>query len=182
MVKTAQPRPGAFPAPKKRDRTIQVPTPPGGKPWRPGRTARPEQTKSARLMMRMHPDLSEVLDLRAEEKGFSRAKLIEHILVGYLNSDPRNPRMSLIGKIDRDAPLPDVQRESNPHKFAERWQRFVTAHQALFGTAPPIDYADDIDRYWSPLTGDRTVEQDPEAAADTRATDWAAKKAAARKK
>lgn len=92
----------------------------------------------------------EVIDLRAAERGLSRSAFVELVMVGFLSSDPRNPKISAIGRIDRTQPTPLQQRKASPHKFAERWQRFTMAHQALFGTPPSTDWLDDLDAFWDP--------------------------------
>lgn len=142
---------------------------------RPGKLPDPEAAKSARLIMRMHPDLTEVLNLRAAERGMSRSKLIEQVLVGFLMADPRNPKMSPVGRIDRSQPTPLQMRESNPHRFAERWQRFVQAHQALFGMPPSTDWLDDLDAFWDPHEPDQI-------SIDAEAEETAADNAAALKR
>lgn len=119
-----------------------------------GPVAQPELVRSARMIMRMHPDLVDILDLRAAEKSMSRSKLIESVLLGYLQSDPRNPKLTTIGKIDDRAPTPLATREANPHRYAERWARFVTGHTVLFGAPPPTDWADEEERFWSPVSDD----------------------------
>ena len=135
-------------------KTTRGPMPPvnrdGSPRAKPGKVARPDDNKTDRLIMRLHPDVTALLDFRAEEKGLTRSKYVEQLLVGFLGSDPRNPRMNAIGKIDRAAAPPLAQREASPHRFAERWQRFVSGHSGIFGAPPPLDWSDDGDRFWSP--------------------------------
>jgi hypothetical protein len=120
--------------------------------------------RSARMIMRQHPDLVEVLDLRAREMRMSRSKYIETVMMLYLATDPRNPKISNVGKIDRSLPSPLAQRDADPHRFAERWQRFVAAHIALFGNAPPSDWRDESEAFWSPTDQSPPTEDDGEAA------------------
>jgi hypothetical protein len=144
---------------------------------KPGKTPRPDDNKTGRLMMRLHPDVNEILDLRAEEKGLTRSKYVEQLLVGFLGSDPRNPRMNAIGKIDRSGQTPLAQRDASPHRFAERWQRFVGGYSGIFGAPPPVDWSEDGDRFWSPNGAENRnspAGDDPETATDTRADTWAA--------
>lgn len=144
---------------------------------KPGKPARPDDNKTDRLIMRLHPDVTAMLDFRAEEKGLTRSKYVEQLLVGFLGSDPRNPKMNAIGKVDRTAPSPLAQREASPHRYAERWQRFTSGYSGIFGAPPPVDWSDDGDRFWSPAVenDNRTPGDDPETAQDTRADKWAAK-------
>jgi hypothetical protein len=126
----------------------------------------PDTARSDRLFMRIHPDMMELFDLRAEEKGMTRSKYVESILVGFMKSDPRNPKISAVGHIDRTAPLPEAMREENPHRFAERWQRFNTACTAVLGSPPPTDWYDETERYWRPTPVDQGVTETPEDAED----------------
>jgi hypothetical protein len=170
MVKSSQPRPGAFPRGPRPDINAD-----GSPRKRPGKTAKPDLVKTGRLITRMHPDLMEVIDLRAAERGMTRSRMIEQVMIGFLASDPRNPKMTAIGKIDRTAPTPLEAREANPHRYAERWQRFTTACQAIFNAPPHPDWVDDEQSFWSPYSGDDgPVPEDPHAAGDAeRAEKWA---------
>jgi hypothetical protein len=162
MVKNPQARPGAVPPvpPTKRGR---------------GKPPTPELSRTDRLIMRAHPDLVSVVGLRAAERGMTRSKFIEQLLIGFLAADPRNPKISAIGKIDFSAPEPLDQRKANPHRFAERWQRFVSANTSVFGTAPPVDWPEEPDRFWT--NPNEPAQEDPHAAGDAqRAAKWAAGK------
>jgi hypothetical protein len=121
---------------------------------KPGKVARPDDVKTDRLIMRLHPDVNALLDFRAAEKGITRSKYVEQLLVGFLGSDPRNPRLNAIGKIDRHGPSPLMIRADTPHKFAERWQRFVSGYSGIFGAPPPIDWNEGEERFWSPTLED----------------------------
>jgi hypothetical protein len=122
---------------------------------KPGKTPRPDDNKTDRLIMRLHPDMTALLDFRAEEKGLTRSKYVEQLLVGFLASDPRNPRLNAIGKIERSGPSPLMLRADQPHKFAERWQRFVSGYAGIFGAPPPVDWTDEERRFWSPVVDER---------------------------
>lgn len=96
--------------------------------------------KGDRIIMRMHSDLLEVLDERADEQGLTRSKYLFLLLAGWANADPRNRRVDRNGVYAENAPDPrDLQRE-RPMVFAERWQAFVTAHTVVMGSPPPRDW------------------------------------------
>ena len=123
---------------------------------------RPDMRRTNRLIMRVHPDLMDLFDLRAEERGMTRSKLVESILVGFLKADPRNPKISPIGQIDMTAPTPEEVRDDNPHRFAERWQRFIAACTAVLGSPPPVDWFDETERYWRDRPDPREPIEDPQ--------------------
>jgi hypothetical protein len=122
---------------------------------KPGKTPRPDDNKTDRLVMRLHPDVTAVLDFRAAEKGITRSKFVEQLLVGFLGSDPRNPKMNAIGKIERTGASPLMLRADHPHKFAERWQRFVSGYSGIFGAPPPVDWNEGEERFWSPVLDEK---------------------------
>jgi hypothetical protein len=96
----------------------------------------------------MHPDILEILSMRAAEKGVSRSHLVEQILVGLMKADPRNPRLDPVGRIVPDAESPLALRERSPVQLADRWRKFVTAHEIVIGAPPPQDWLDDPSTYW----------------------------------
>lgn len=102
---------------------------------KPGPVAKPDDAKTDRLVMRVHPDLMEILTERARECGINRSQYVEKLLIGWARLDPRNPRLDMIGKIDPAAPTPNELRRS-ALSFAERWQRFCTASMLLLGAEP----------------------------------------------
>lgn len=94
-------------------------------------------TREDRLMMRMHVELVELLNKRSAEAGESRSRFIEKILVGYLKSDPRNPRIDPWGRIDPTAP-PPLSARNDAIKFGERWSSWKELNVRL-GLPPPPD-------------------------------------------
>jgi hypothetical protein len=52
--------------------------------------------------MRVHLDLLELVDIRARERGESRSRFIERLLVAFLQSDLRNPKNRSLGLILSD--------------------------------------------------------------------------------
>ncbi len=139
----------------------------GRLPPRPSAEAASE-AKANRLTLRMHPDILEILSLRAAERGVSRSHLVEQILVGFMKADPRNPRLDPVGRIVPDFESPLALRERSPVQLADRWRKFATAHEIVIGAPPSQEWLDDERTYWDGIPhADRgPVEQEevPEAA------------------
>jgi hypothetical protein len=130
--------------------------PGGGFPRRYGPVAKPDQARGDRLTLRMHPDIMEILAMRAAERGVSRSHLVEQILVGFMRADPRNPKLDPVGRIAEGAEPPLALRERSPVQLADRWRKFVTAHEIVIGAPPPADWLDDPSGYWdAPAHADR---------------------------
>ena len=134
----------------------------GRLPPRPSAEAASE-AKANRLTLRMHPDILEILSIRAAERGVSRSHLVEQLLVGMMKADPRNPRMDAVGRIISDAETPLALRERSPVQLADRWRKFATAHEIVIGAPPSQDWLDDERTYWNgvPYADRGPVEQDP---------------------
>ena len=71
---------------------------------KPGKPPRPGEVRTEKLVMRVHPDLMELLTESAREKGVTRSAYVEQLLVGWVRLDPRNCRVDMIGKYAPDAP------------------------------------------------------------------------------
>lgn len=112
---------------------------PGPEPRPPG------DTKSDRIIMRVHPDLLDVIDERAREKDLTRSKYLSQVLVGWANADPRNVRLDAAGRRVEGAPDPRELQKKRTLLFADRWQRYVSAHTAIFGHPPPTIWFDEFD-------------------------------------
>jgi hypothetical protein len=110
---------------------------------KPGKKPSPGDVRTDRLVLRTHPDLMDVLTIRAREKGLTRSAYVEQLLVGWVRLDPRNRRIDMIGKYVQDAPDPEDVKKRSPLSFAERWQKFSSASQLLLGAPPPSDWFDD---------------------------------------
>jgi hypothetical protein len=104
---------------------------------KPGKPPRPGEVRTEKLVMRVHPDLMELLTESAREKGVTRSAYVEQLLVGWVRLDPRNRRVDMIGKYAPDAP---DQKKVSPFAFYERWRRFAEASRLLLGAAPPADW------------------------------------------
>jgi hypothetical protein len=132
---------------------------------KPGKLPRPEDVKSDRIIMRVHSDLLMILDARAKERGLTRSKYLEQLLIGWAKSDPRNWRLDSIGRRIPNLPAPRGLRKMDPLKFADRWQKFATAHTVLFGAPPPSDWFDQDDNYLpddlNPLASNYTPRREP---------------------
>lgn len=116
----------------------------GGFPRKkPGPTPKPDDAKTDRLMMRIHPDLMEVLSERARERGINRSQYIEKILIGWVNLDPRNMQLDQIGKRSATAPSPTEVRKRSALDFTDRWRKFCSASALLLGFEPPKIWFDE---------------------------------------
>jgi hypothetical protein len=120
------------------------------KEWIPGRGPPPkgDKTRSARLLIRVHPDLLPLVDVHAAERGITRSQLVEQVLVGFLRLDPRAPRISAIGQLEplpegtpppiptRPGAFPRPAVPPNPHLFLRRWDDFRKASELVTGYVP----------------------------------------------
>jgi hypothetical protein len=119
-----------------------------GRPRRkPGKPANPDDVRTERLSMRVHPDLAAILTARARERGITRSQYIEQLLVGWVKIDPRNPKIDAIGRIDVDA-APPLSMRLEPLKFGERWARLATVMEALLGMRPADEWIEDEHGYF----------------------------------
>ncbi|CUT14517.1 hypothetical protein BF49_5597 [Bradyrhizobium sp.] len=103
---------------------------------RPGRVRGPPgpDARDHRMMMRMHSGLVSLLDVRSRDRGESRSRFIEKILIAYLAADPRNPRLDAVGRLLDDGPA--VSRAGEPVKFGAAWSRWVALNEILFDWKP----------------------------------------------
>jgi hypothetical protein len=123
-------------------------------------------TRTERLVLRVHPNLMEILTVAAREKGVTRSAYVEQLLIGWVRLDPRNRRVDMIGKFDPSAPAPNDVKLRSPLSYAERWQKFATASQLLLGAPPPSEWFDDgedvrPDDYRRPPSSFENVEDGP---------------------
>src|ERR1700676_156159 len=109
----------------------------------PRKAADAGDTRTERLVLRVHPDLVEVLTERAREKGLTRSAYVEQLLIGWVRLDPRNRRLDMIGKYVADAPDPMDPKRMSTFSFQERWRKFNIASRLLLGATPPSDWFPD---------------------------------------
>jgi len=120
---------------------------------KPGPAARDDaDNRSERITLRAHDDLLKLLSLRADESGVSRSHYIERLLIRWLTADPRNPALDAMGRI-KPGVMPYDLRTKDPLKTAGQWQKFSTAHELLFGMAPPRDWFEEPESYWPAPVG-----------------------------
>jgi hypothetical protein len=114
--KTPAPKPGRLPRPKR------------------GRPPTGEDARDHRLMMRVHHGLVDLIDIRASERGESRSRFIERLLIAYLNADPRNPEIDASGRLMGDGAA--ISRTGDPVKFGAAWGRWSTINENIFDWKP----------------------------------------------
>jgi len=118
------------------------------KRMKPGPKIDEEDVRSERLTMRVHPDLMHILDVRSRERNMSRSAYIEQIMVGWIQADPRNPKIDSRGKIVDGAPTPLELMNNKSFAYAEKWAKFNTAYQILIGTNAPQAWVEQPKDYW----------------------------------
>jgi len=139
--------------------SITRPPKPGPLPRPRGRPATGEESRDHRLMMRVNQALVDLLDIRAAERGESRSRYIEKLLIAFLRADPRNPRIDPHGRILSDGPA--VSRQHDPVRFGADWSRWVALNENLFQWKPGDELRDEpsdavqLKRGGSPLQPDR---------------------------
>jgi hypothetical protein len=112
---------------------------------KPGRKIPPSDLRAERLVLRVHPDLQSILNVRSREKGLSRSQYVERIILGWVRSDPRNPALDMIGKRVSSAVEPAVLKETSPLKFGQLWARFEQVSELILEEAPrKIWFEDDL--------------------------------------
>jgi len=98
-----------------------------GRGRRPGD---PAARRDYRFVMRMHPDMAEVLNSLADEAGLSRALFVERILISFINQDPRH-RLDHVGRAIRpDAPATTTGTLAS---FGRAWQRWQALRHDVIG-------------------------------------------------
>lgn len=103
---------------------------------RPSKPSGADDTaREGRLVTRMHQPLLDLVDIRARERGESRSRYIERLLVAYLSADPRNPRLDPHGRILTDGP--PISKAGDPVRFGAAWSRWVALNENLLGIRVP---------------------------------------------
>jgi hypothetical protein len=119
----------------------KTPPKPGKLPRvRRGRPPTSEDARDHRMMMRVHSGLIDLVDIRAAERGDSRSRFIEKLLIAYLKQDPRNPKLDPNGRVLTDGPT--VSRAGDPVGFGASWSRWVALNENLFQWKPGDDLRD----------------------------------------
>jgi hypothetical protein len=104
-----------------------VPAP--GKKTAGRRPGNPEDVRTERLVVRMHPDMFESLTDRAKVYGVSRSQYVERILIGYLNAQEGQRTLDLTGRFVRD----EATRKAMMTSPADTWAAFGKRNLALLG-------------------------------------------------
>jgi hypothetical protein len=123
-------------------------------PWssrfkeKPGPKIAESDIRTERLAMRVHPDLIHIVDQRAREQNLTRSAYIERLLVGYIQADPRNPKIDSRGKLVENAASPLEMMNKDSIRFGEKWSRFNQAHAILMGTEAPKKWIEEYKDYW----------------------------------
>lgn len=137
---------------------------------KPGRKIPPSDLRAERLVLRVHPDLQAILNVRSREKGLSRSQYVERLILGWVRSDPRNPLLDMIGKRVAKATEPAVLKQSNPLEFGQRWAKFAQVSELLLEESPRKAWFEDElpDDFFAAADAEaRRLEEDEPASAGT---------------
>jgi hypothetical protein len=91
--------------------------------------------------MRVHHDLLDLVDIRARERGETRSRFIERLLVAFLQADPRNPRIDAWGLILSDGPA--IGKIGDRIRFDAAWSKLCNLNETLLGFRPPDGWLDE---------------------------------------
>ena len=133
---------------------------------KPGPVPNPDRLKSERIVLRVHPDLLNVITAGAGERGVTRSQYVEKLLIGWANMDPRRRRLDLSGKVSESAMHPHDTLEQKPLEFNDRWKKFCEVSVLLTGFEPPKqwfeDFSDaDLDAVAQQYIGDVAADRTP---------------------
>lgn len=103
---------------------------------KPGRKVPIEDLRAERLVLRVHPDLQAILNVRAREKGISRSTYVEKVILGWVRSDPRNPQLDMIGKKVAKSIEPAELKRTNPLAFGQKWAKFEQVSELILEEPP----------------------------------------------
>ncbi|WP_161495814.1 ribbon-helix-helix protein, CopG family [Bradyrhizobium japonicum] len=115
---------------------------------KPGPRVAEEDVKSERLTLRVHSDLIEILQKRADERNMSRSAYVEALLIAWVQADPRNPKIDAKGKYVENAPSPLEEMNKNSLKFGAKWSDFNKLYALLFGQSAPSKWVDEPQDHW----------------------------------
>jgi hypothetical protein len=130
----------------------------------PGRKPPPPDIRGERLVLRVHPDVIEILTRRARERGVSRSQYVERLVLGWIKADPRNPTLDAIGKRTPKAVQPADLKRLSPHVFGQRWARFEQISDLLLEETPKKSWLDEElpADFWEPEPTDDERERSRE--------------------
>lgn len=131
---------------------------PGALPRGPGRPPSGEDGRDHRLMMRVNSSLVDLIDIRARERGESRSRFIEKLLIGFLRADPRNPKLDASGRILTDGPA--ISRAHEAVRFGAAWVKFAAVNDALFGLKIPDEWMEEAPGFVDEQRGGNIREDD----------------------
>ena len=109
----------------------------GGRP-----AADPADLRSARVALRLHPDLVQELDVACREIGVNRSMYVEKIMVNFLNAHAamrQRPVLDAIGRILTAEALERLHQAQNPKNFEAI--RAALAEPASGYILPPVSAA-----------------------------------------
>jgi hypothetical protein len=106
-----------------------VSKPAPGKKTAGRRPGPPEDVRSERMVVRMHPDLVESLTERAKVYGVSRSQYVERILIGYLNMQEGQKQIDLTGRYVKSTATAKALRQSPD----DAWSAFGRRNLKLLG-------------------------------------------------
>jgi hypothetical protein len=89
----------------------------------------PEDVRTERLVVRMHPDMFSVLTEKAKFYGVSRSQYVERILIGYLNMQADIKPLDNMGRHIKDPGLAKTA-QMGP---GEAWAAFGRRNMRLLG-------------------------------------------------
>lgn len=114
---------------------------------KPGPKVAEDDVKHERLTLRVHSDLIDILQRRADERNMSRSAYVEGLLIAWVQADPRNPKVDSRGKIVKNAPTPLELMNKDSMKFGARWAEFNRLYAALFGQSAPAKWIEPDDHW-----------------------------------
>jgi hypothetical protein len=109
----------------KKEKAVPAP----GKKTAGRRPGPPEDVRTERLVVRMHPDMFTSLTDRAKVYGVSRSTYVERILIGYMNAQEGQKTLDLTGRFVRD----EATRKAMMTSPADTWAAFGRRNLALLG-------------------------------------------------
>jgi hypothetical protein len=112
-----------------------------------------DRIREGRLVMRVHHDLLDLVDIRARERGESRSRFIERLLVAFLQADPRNPKIDPWGLILGDGPA--IGKVGEAVRFEAAWLKWSTLNETLLGLRVPDGWLDEEPGYVDAQRGGR---------------------------